>query len=80
MAERITGDLGRRMVDRALEALMPRDGIFSGWQGNATDLGVTWPRSIWRSRMRSALEASFDELLREPGTPRAPPPTLVEEG
>jgi hypothetical protein len=32
-------------------------------------LGVTTYRSDWRRRMRSALEAAFEELLKDPATP-----------
>lgn len=62
----IAGELGERMVEAGLRALMPAAGIFGGWEGNATDLGVTSPRSDWRRRMRRALEAAFEELESEP--------------
>lgn len=65
--ERITGALGKRMTEAALTALMPPSdsGVFGGWAGGATDLGVQWPRDSWRHAMRRALEAAFNELLKD---------------
>ena len=61
--ERIRGETGDRMIEAALLKIIPGQPGW-GWAGPATDLGVTTYRSDWRSRMRAALEAAFDELLR----------------
>jgi hypothetical protein len=68
VSERIRGETGDRMVEAALLKLIPGEPGW-GWAGQATDLGVTTYRSDWRRRMRSALEAAFDELLKAPATP-----------
>ncbi len=73
--ERIRGETGDRMVQAALLKLIPGEPGW-GWAGPATDLGVTTYRSDWRRRMRSALEAAFEELLKDPATP--PQPSAAE--
>lgn len=65
MGDRIRGETGDRMVEAAMLALIPGNKD-RGWPGPATDLGVTTYRSDWRRRMRAALEAAFDELLKDP--------------
>lgn len=61
MPDRIKGQLGDRMVTRALDAL-ERPGWFSG-SGN---YGIKQPYDMWRRAMRRSLEAAFEELLRAP--------------
>ena len=61
MSGRIRGEVGNRMIDAALTAALG-----SMWTGTATDIGKTQPRSYWRRDMRAALEAAFDELLKDP--------------
>lgn len=72
MGERILGELGDRMVEAGLKAMFrpSSSGVFGGWTGGATDIGTTQPRSYWRSDMRAALEAAFEELLKEPADDR----------
>lgn len=60
---RIRGRLGERMVDAALKGLHPD---FTWGGGN---YGINWPGDDWRWNMRRALEAAFDELLKEPLLP-----------
>lgn len=60
MADRIRGSLGERMIDAALKGLEPD----FGWTGG--NYGIKQPASNWRSGMRRALEAAFEELLRDP--------------
>lgn len=68
MGERLRGPLGDRMIQSALLELLPGSpkGPFDGWGGTATDIGLTTYRSDWRRRMRAALEAAFEELLKDP--------------
>lgn len=59
--ERIRGEVGDRMIDVGLTALL--DDL---WTGNAGSIGLTQPRRDWRAGMKAALEVAFDELLKEP--------------
>ena len=61
MSERIRGETGTRMVEAGLTALL--GGM---WTGGAGQIGLNQPRSDWRSDMRAALEAAFEELLKDP--------------
>lgn len=59
--QRVTGKLGDRMVNAALDAL-ERPGFFH----HSGNYGIKQPLDMWRSAMRRSLEAAFDELLKEP--------------